>query len=185
MAPGSVIVDLAAERGGNCELTRPGETVVHRGVTILGPLNLPSEVPHARQPDVRRRTSPRSCCTYWPRTASSRSTWTTRSSARRSSRATAASSIPASARPWASSPSRGTAPAKEPADLETEEEGKEAPDVYGIQSDADRTGRELTTDSRDPLTHQRISRTMSSDSVMSVGRHRRAGGRRAGRQDLS
>ena len=42
MAPGSVIVDLAAERGGNCELTRAGETVVHEGVTILGPLNLAS-----------------------------------------------------------------------------------------------------------------------------------------------
>ena len=50
MQPGSVIVDLAAERGGNCELTRPGETVVVGGVTILGPANLPSEVPyHASQ----------------------------------------------------------------------------------------------------------------------------------------
>jgi NAD(P) transhydrogenase subunit alpha len=50
MAPGSVIVDLAAERGGNCELTRPDETVVHNGVTILGPTNLPSEAPyHASQ----------------------------------------------------------------------------------------------------------------------------------------
>ena len=46
MQPGSVIVDIAAERGGNCELTRPGETVVHNGVTILGPLNLPSLVSH-------------------------------------------------------------------------------------------------------------------------------------------
>jgi NAD(P) transhydrogenase subunit alpha len=45
MAPGSVIVDLAAERGGNCELTRPNETVVEHGVTILGPINLPSTVP--------------------------------------------------------------------------------------------------------------------------------------------
>jgi len=50
MAPGSVIVDLAAERGGNCERTRPGETVVEGGVTILGPVNLPSTVPyHASQ----------------------------------------------------------------------------------------------------------------------------------------
>ena len=50
MAPGSVIVDLAAERGGNCELTRPGETVVEGGVTILGPTNLPATVPlHASQ----------------------------------------------------------------------------------------------------------------------------------------
>jgi len=46
MQPGSVIVDIAAERGGNCELTRPGETVVHNGVTIMGPVNLPSMVPH-------------------------------------------------------------------------------------------------------------------------------------------
>jgi len=45
MQPGSVIVDLAAERGGNCELTRPGETVVANGVSILGPVNLPSTVP--------------------------------------------------------------------------------------------------------------------------------------------
>ncbi|HTA84867.1 MAG TPA: Re/Si-specific NAD(P)(+) transhydrogenase subunit alpha [Silvibacterium sp.] len=50
MPPGSVIVDIAAERGGNCELTQAGETVVHNGVTILGPMNLPSLVPyHASQ----------------------------------------------------------------------------------------------------------------------------------------
>ena len=50
MKPGSVIVDVAAETGGNCELTQPGETVVHQGVTILGPLNLPSTMPmHASQ----------------------------------------------------------------------------------------------------------------------------------------
>jgi len=50
MAPGSVIVDIAAERGGNCELTRPGETVVHQGITIMGPLNVPSTIPyHASQ----------------------------------------------------------------------------------------------------------------------------------------
>ncbi|HTA66892.1 MAG TPA: Re/Si-specific NAD(P)(+) transhydrogenase subunit alpha [Bryobacteraceae bacterium] len=50
MAPGSVIVDIAAERGGNCELTRPGETVMHQGITILGPLNVPSTIPyHASQ----------------------------------------------------------------------------------------------------------------------------------------
>jgi H+-translocating NAD(P) transhydrogenase subunit alpha len=50
MAPGSVIVDLAAERGGNCELTKCGETVVEQGVTILGPANLPATVPyHASQ----------------------------------------------------------------------------------------------------------------------------------------
>jgi NAD(P) transhydrogenase subunit alpha len=50
MAPGSVIVDIAAERGGNCELTRAGETVTHRGVSIIGPTNLPSRAPfHASQ----------------------------------------------------------------------------------------------------------------------------------------
>lgn len=46
MAPGSVIVDLAAERGGNCELTRPGHTLVEHGVTIMGPVNLPASVPY-------------------------------------------------------------------------------------------------------------------------------------------
>jgi proton-translocating NAD(P)+ transhydrogenase subunit alpha len=50
MKPGSVIVDLAAESGGNCELTEAGETVEHENVKILGPLNLPSRVPiHASQ----------------------------------------------------------------------------------------------------------------------------------------
>jgi len=45
MQPGSVIVDLAAETGGNCELTKPGETVVENGVKVLGPRNLASEMP--------------------------------------------------------------------------------------------------------------------------------------------
>ena len=50
MTPGSVIVDIAAERGGNCELTRPGEVVEAGGVRIFGPLNLPSSIPyHASQ----------------------------------------------------------------------------------------------------------------------------------------
>jgi NAD(P) transhydrogenase subunit alpha len=50
MAPGSVVVDLAAERGGNCELTQPDRVVVEQGVTILGPTNLASDVPyHASQ----------------------------------------------------------------------------------------------------------------------------------------
>ena len=50
MQPGSVVVDLAAERGGNCELTRPDEIVNHRGVEIIGPSNLPALVPyHASQ----------------------------------------------------------------------------------------------------------------------------------------
>jgi H+-translocating NAD(P) transhydrogenase subunit alpha len=50
MAPGSVVVDLAAERGGNCELTKPDEVVRHRGVTILGPSNPATLVPyHASQ----------------------------------------------------------------------------------------------------------------------------------------
>jgi NAD(P) transhydrogenase subunit alpha len=45
MQPGSVIVDLAAESGGNCELTKAGETVVEDGVKVVGPRNLPSEMP--------------------------------------------------------------------------------------------------------------------------------------------
>jgi proton-translocating NAD(P)+ transhydrogenase subunit alpha len=50
MKPGSVIVDLAAEAGGNCELTEPGETVQHSQVRIIGPVNLPSTMPiHASQ----------------------------------------------------------------------------------------------------------------------------------------
>jgi NAD(P) transhydrogenase subunit alpha len=50
MAPGSVIVDLASERGGNCELTRPGEVVIAHGVSIIGWINLASRVPyHASQ----------------------------------------------------------------------------------------------------------------------------------------
>ena len=50
MAPGSVIVDIAAERGGNCEVTQPGENIVHHGISVLGPLNVPSMVPyHASQ----------------------------------------------------------------------------------------------------------------------------------------
>lgn len=50
MAPGSVVVDLAAERGGNCELTKPDEVAVYKGVTILGPTNPPALVPyHASQ----------------------------------------------------------------------------------------------------------------------------------------
>ena len=50
MVPGSVIVDLAAERGGNCELARAGETVVEHGVTIVGAVNLAGTVPyHASQ----------------------------------------------------------------------------------------------------------------------------------------
>src|SRR5262249_34860607 len=58
MAPGSVIVDLAAERGGNCELTRPGETIEDHGITILGPLNLPSTIPyHASQMYARNVTT--------------------------------------------------------------------------------------------------------------------------------
>jgi NAD(P) transhydrogenase subunit alpha len=50
MAPGSVIVDIAAVRGGNCELTKPDEIVVHKGVNILGPTNFASMAPyHASQ----------------------------------------------------------------------------------------------------------------------------------------
>ena len=58
MAPGSVIVDLAAERGGNCELTKPGETIVAHGVTIIGAINVAGSVPyHASQMYARNITA--------------------------------------------------------------------------------------------------------------------------------
>jgi H+-translocating NAD(P) transhydrogenase subunit alpha len=58
MAPGSVIVDLAGERGGNCELTRGGEIIVEHGVTIIGKYNLASTVPyHASQLYARNITN--------------------------------------------------------------------------------------------------------------------------------
>ncbi|MGA3178008.1 MAG: Re/Si-specific NAD(P)(+) transhydrogenase subunit alpha [Candidatus Acidiferrum sp.] len=58
MSPGSVIVDLAAERGGNCELTKPDETAVIHGVTIIGEYNLAAMVPyHASQMYARNVTS--------------------------------------------------------------------------------------------------------------------------------
>lgn len=58
MLPGSVILDLAAERGGNCELTLPGETVVRHGVTIIGHINIASQVPyHASQMYSRNVTT--------------------------------------------------------------------------------------------------------------------------------
>jgi NAD(P) transhydrogenase subunit alpha len=58
MAPGSVILDLAAERGGNCEVTERGKTVVKHGVTIIGAINVASGVPyHASQMYARNVTS--------------------------------------------------------------------------------------------------------------------------------
>ena len=58
MAPGSVIVDLASERGGNCLLTKPGETVIEHGVTVIGRYNLASTVPyHASQMYAKNLTA--------------------------------------------------------------------------------------------------------------------------------
>jgi NAD(P) transhydrogenase subunit alpha len=58
MRLGSVIIDMAAERGGNCELTRMHETVVEYGVTIVGPVNLASSIPyHASQMYARNLTA--------------------------------------------------------------------------------------------------------------------------------
>jgi proton-translocating NAD(P)+ transhydrogenase subunit alpha len=58
MRPGSVIVDLAAEAGGNCELTQPGEVVVRESVTLVGLTNLPSTMPfHASQLYARNVSS--------------------------------------------------------------------------------------------------------------------------------
>jgi proton-translocating NAD(P)+ transhydrogenase subunit alpha len=58
LAPGSVLIDLAAERGGNCELTRGGERFVHNGITIIGDYNLASTVPyHSSQMYARNVTA--------------------------------------------------------------------------------------------------------------------------------
>jgi NAD(P) transhydrogenase subunit alpha len=58
MGPGAIIVDLAAEQGGNCELTRPGEEVRYGGVTVLGPVNLASAMPvHASRMYAENITS--------------------------------------------------------------------------------------------------------------------------------
>jgi NAD(P) transhydrogenase subunit alpha len=58
MKPGSVIVDLAADMGGNCELTQAGSTVVHHDVTIHGPVRLASTIPvHATQMYSRNITA--------------------------------------------------------------------------------------------------------------------------------
>lgn len=58
MAPGSIIYDLAAERGGNCELTKPGQTTVEHGVMIIGPINPASQIPfHASQMYAKNLTT--------------------------------------------------------------------------------------------------------------------------------
>ena len=58
MAPGSIIIDLAAEGGGNCELTKAGETIDAHGVTIMGPVNIASTIPyHASQMYAKNLTS--------------------------------------------------------------------------------------------------------------------------------
>jgi NAD(P) transhydrogenase subunit alpha len=58
MAPGSVVLDLASERGGNCELTEPGKTIAKHGVTIIGRINMASDVPyHASQMYARNLTA--------------------------------------------------------------------------------------------------------------------------------
>ncbi|MDX1419602.1 MAG: Re/Si-specific NAD(P)(+) transhydrogenase subunit alpha [Rubricoccaceae bacterium] len=58
MKPGSVVIDLAAPNGGNCAVTQPGERVLHDGVQVLGPLNLPAQMPfHASQMYARTVTA--------------------------------------------------------------------------------------------------------------------------------
>jgi NAD(P) transhydrogenase subunit alpha len=76
MKPGSVIVDMAAEQGGNCELTEPGKVVVKHGVTIIGYTDLPSRLPRRRARSMPPTCSacPKSCAR--PRMASSTSIWT-------------------------------------------------------------------------------------------------------------
>ena len=88
MKPGSVIVDLAAEQGGNCELTEPGKVVVKHGVTIIGYTDLPSRLADAGEPALRDQPLPplRGSLQGEGRRHTT-STWKTRSSAaRRSSR---------------------------------------------------------------------------------------------------
>jgi NAD(P) transhydrogenase subunit alpha len=143
MAPGSVVVDLAAERGGNCELTRPDEAVIHRGVTILGPANPASEVPH----DASQMFS-KNVTTFLLHLMAdgkfkvdrsdeiTRETLVTLGGRIAHPRVCEALGIPVPGPEWKPSP------AKKPTDLDSEEEGKEAPDVYGIQSDADRKREE-------------------------------------------
>ena len=81
-----MIVDLAAEAGGNCELTEPGQIVERHGVTLIGTLNLPSSMAqHASQLYAK---NVQSLVTCWHRRVPSWSTWTTRSCASRSSRTT-------------------------------------------------------------------------------------------------
>ncbi|MCX7425830.1 MAG: NAD(P) transhydrogenase subunit alpha [Planctomycetia bacterium] len=145
MAPGSVVVDLAAERGGNCELTRPGETVVHGGVTILGPSNPASEVPYdASQMFSKNVTTFLLHLLAGGKLKVDRSdeitaeTLLTLGGRVVHPRVCEALGIQSPGAEWKLSP----ATVKKPADLETEEEGKEAPDVYGIQSDADRAREE-------------------------------------------
>jgi NAD(P) transhydrogenase subunit alpha len=79
MKPGSVIVDMAAEQGGNCELTEPGKVVTKHGVTIIGYTDLPSRL--ATQASTLYATNlfrlSEDLCKV--RTASSTSTWKTRS----------------------------------------------------------------------------------------------------------
>ena len=78
MKPGSVIVDLAAEQGGNCELTMPGEVVVQHGVTIIGYTDLPSRLAQAVVHAVRHQpAAPARGTVQDEGRASSTSTWTT------------------------------------------------------------------------------------------------------------
>ena len=83
MAPGSVIVDIAAERGGNCELTRPGETVVEHGVCDSRPGESALHHPVSRQPDVRASNIATFLAVPDQRRARWRSTATTKSCAKR------------------------------------------------------------------------------------------------------
>ena len=79
MKPGSVIVDLAAEQGGNCELTEPGQVVVKHGVTIIGYTDLPSRLAKQSSTLVRDQpAAPRRGAVQGEGRRRSTSTWTTR-----------------------------------------------------------------------------------------------------------
>ena len=106
MKPGSVIVDLAGETGGNCELTEPGEIVVKHDVTIVSPLNLPATMPEHASQLYARNVAGAARAAARRRATRRRWRWTstTRSSPAPASRATARSSTrPARETPWRSS----------------------------------------------------------------------------------
>lgn len=146
MAPGSVVVDLAAQRGGNCELTVPGETVVHHGVTILGPDNLPSDVAyHASQMFSKNITTFLLALIDKPGTLK----------IDRSDEVVAGTLVTFGGNvvhpqvcdalgiePPSAKPEAAAEPEPAEAEQEAEKTSEETPDIYGVQTDTDRKREE-------------------------------------------